>query len=134
MEGKITHLTLVVTNLADSLAFFTEKAGFEKKTDLSAPGGSRWVTVGLQGHELELALWQVGSYVDPTQREWAKHWAPGKAPPLVLRVTDCRKAYEEMRSKGVEFLQPPLAHPYGVTATFKDPDGNLFSMKQPPGG
>jgi len=32
----------------------------------------------------------------------------------------------------VEFLLEPFDHPWGTTATFKDPDGNLFSMNQPP--
>jgi predicted enzyme related to lactoylglutathione lyase len=133
MDGKITQIMLVVTNQARSLEFFTERVGFEKKTDVSAPGGSRWVTVGPKGQDLELALWEVGSAVDPSQRAAAKNWLPGKAPPILLSVSDCRKEHHEMSGHGVDFLMAPSDQPWGTVATFKDPDGNLFSMNQPPG-
>lgn len=132
MEGRVSQVTLVVTNQAKSLEFFTSKVGFEKKTDVTPPGGSRWVTVGPKGQDLELALWEVGSSVDPAQKEWSKHWAPAKAPPIVLRVGDCQQVYQELSSRGVEFPQPLKQYPWGTSATFKDPDGNLFSISQLP--
>ena len=133
MDGKITVVTLVVTNQARSLEFFTEKVGFEKKTDISPPGANRWVTVGLKGQELEIALWEVGSPADPSQKESSKSWSPAKAPPIVLRVANCRATHKELSARGVEFPQAPVDAPWGTAATFKDPDGNLFSISQPPG-
>ncbi len=132
MDGRITQLILVVTNQAQALEFYTEKVGFEKKTDVTPPGGTRWVTVGPKGQDLELALWEVGSAVDPAQRAWSKQWVPGRYPPLLIRVADCRKAYEELQARGVDFPQPAKEYPWGVSATFRDPDGNLFSLSQPP--
>lgn len=132
MDGKISQVTLVVTDRERSLAFFVEKVGFEKKTDFTAPGGVRWVSVGPKGQELELALWQIGSATDAGQRAWSKDWAPARSPPIVVRVEDCRKAFEELSARGVEFPQPAKEYPWGVSATFKDPDGNLFSLNQPP--
>lgn len=133
MEGKVSQITLVVTNQARSVEFYTGKVGFEKKTDVTPPGGYRWVTVGPQGQELELALWEVGSATDPVQQEWSKNWLPAKSPPIVLRVPDVRKTHKELSSRGVEFPQPPADYPWGTAATFRDPDGNLFSISQPPG-
>ncbi len=132
MDGKITQVTLVVSNQAKALEFYTRAVGFEKKTDITPPDGYRWVTVGPKGQELELALWEVGSAADPAQKEWSRQWAPGKAPPIVVRVADCESAYRELSSRGVEFPQPPKEYPWGTAATFKDPDGNLFSLSQPP--
>jgi predicted enzyme related to lactoylglutathione lyase len=133
MEAKVMVITLIVTDQARSLAFFTEKAGFEKRTDFSPPGGDRWVSVGLKGENLEFSLWKVGSGADPSQKEFATHWSPGSSGPIQLRVADCRKLHAELSARGVEFLQPPFDHPWGTSATFKDPDGNLFSLNQPPG-
>jgi predicted enzyme related to lactoylglutathione lyase len=130
MDGKIANLTLVVTNQAKSLAFYVDRVGFEKKSDVTGPGGYRYVTVGPEGQDLELALWEVGSFTDPEQQAWSKEWAPAKAPPIVLRVSDCRQAYEELHARGVDFPQPPKEYPWGVAATFRDPDGNLFSLSQ----
>ena len=132
MDGKVTQITLVVTNQSKAFEFYTEKVGFEKKTDFSPPGGYRWVTVGPKGQDLELALWEVGSATDPAQKAWSKDWAPAKAPPIVLRVPDVRQTHQELSSRGVEFPQPPKEYAWGVAATFKDPDGNLFSISQPP--
>jgi predicted enzyme related to lactoylglutathione lyase len=134
MDGKITQITLVVTNQARSLVFFTEKVGFDKKTDVTLPGGYRWVTVNPKGQDLEMALFEIGSPVDPSEKEWSKNWSPGRAPPIVLRVSDCRNTHKELSARGVEFIQAPVDHPWGTAATFKDPDGNLFSITQPPGG
>jgi predicted enzyme related to lactoylglutathione lyase len=130
MEGRVMTMSLVVKDKAKALAFFTEKAGFEKKTDATGPGGYRYVTVGFKGQDLELALWETGSTTDPSQQEWSKSWVPGGAPPIVIQVTDCRQAYQELSSRGVTFPQPPMDHPWGTVATFRDPDGNAFSLSQ----
>jgi len=79
-----------------------------------------------------MALFELGSTVDPSQKEWSKNWSPARAPPIVLRVADCRKTHQELSARGVEFTRAPVEYPWGTAATFKDPDGNLFSMNQPP--
>jgi catechol 2,3-dioxygenase-like lactoylglutathione lyase family enzyme len=130
MDGTITNVSLVVRNKTKALEYFTEKVGFEKKTDVTGPGGYRYVTVGPKGQPLELALWEVGSGTDPDQKSAAEHWKPASGPPMVLSVPDCRKTYEELRARGVEFPQLPSDQPWGTVATFRDPDGNLFSISQ----
>jgi len=130
MDGRISQVGLVVSNQADSLAFFTEKVGFDKKTDVTGPGGHRYVTVGAKGQDLELVLWEVGSATDPAQEEPSKHWAPAHAPPIFVRVADCQSAYTELSQRGVKFLQPPQENPWSIVATFHDPDGNLFTLAQ----
>jgi predicted enzyme related to lactoylglutathione lyase len=47
-----------------------------------------------------------------------------------MRVDDCRKASAELKSRGVQFKQEPQENPWSVSATFSDPDGNLFSINQ----
>jgi catechol 2,3-dioxygenase-like lactoylglutathione lyase family enzyme len=130
MEGKISQITLIVKNQAAALDFYVNKVGFEKKTDYSDPRGYRWVTVGPKGQDLELALFQMGSG-DPNN--WSSNWKPGIYPPIVMRVDDCRKTFSELKSKGVQFKQSePQEYAWGVSATFSDLDGNLFSINQLP--
>jgi predicted enzyme related to lactoylglutathione lyase len=133
MEGKITNIALVVSNQQKSVEFYTQKVGFEIKTDFAPKGGNRFVTVGPKGQDLEIMLWEVGGTTDPSQKEVSKNWAPGRSPPIVLRVADCRGIHKELSGRGVKFHQEPFDHPWGISATFVDPDGNLFSMNQPPG-
>lgn len=128
MDTRIQAISLVVKDKAEALEFCTKNGGFEKKTAVTNYG-YMYVTVGPKGQDLELALWQAGS-PDPTG--WPKTWKPGSAPPVNLLVDDCRKKYEDMKSKGVDFRQELQEHPWGVLATFSDPDGNLFSINQLP--
>jgi len=130
MDARVMQITLVVKDQGAALEFYTKKVGFEKKTDHTPPGSYRWVTVGPKGQDLELALFQVGTK-DP--KGWSSRWQPGNGPPIVLRVDDCRKTFDELKSRGVEFKQAqPEEYAWGISATFSDPDGNLFSINQLP--
>jgi predicted enzyme related to lactoylglutathione lyase len=49
-------------------------------------------------------------------------------------VKDCQAAYDDLRSRGVEFLREPgidQADGFSI-ATFQDPDGNTLQLFQPP--
>jgi catechol 2,3-dioxygenase-like lactoylglutathione lyase family enzyme len=48
----------------------------------------------------------------------------------IFRVDDCRAAYEILRSRGAEFLAPPVDHGHEVRAFFRDPDGYLFEISE----
>jgi predicted enzyme related to lactoylglutathione lyase len=128
MELKIRQFILVVTDQTKSLDFYTGKVGFEKKIDYTPPGSYRWVTVGPHGQGIELALWQVGS---PDPDGHTKSWKPGNAPPITLSVKDCHETFAEMKSRGVKFHQEqPYDQPWGISASFDDPDGNTFAINQ----
>lgn len=130
MNGKVQQITLVVKDQEAALEFYTKKVGFEKKTDVTPPGSYRWVTVGPKGQEIELALWQIGS---PDPNGWSSGWKAGIYPPIVCRVEDCKKEFAEMKARGVQFKQDkPVELAWGTSATFADPDGNLFSINQLP--
>jgi len=122
---KIESVSLIVSDKAQALEFFTEKVGFEKKVDVTKYG-YRWLTVGPKGQDLQLELWQVGS---PNSGGSSRDWKPGNAPPVVLLVDDCYKTFADLKAKGVEFVRELEAYPQGVSATFSDPDGNLFTIR-----
>lgn len=48
-----------------------------------------------------------------------------------FQTADCRKTYQELKEKGLEFVSEPKDQFYGVEAVLKDPFGNWFSMTQP---
>jgi predicted enzyme related to lactoylglutathione lyase len=120
MNAKITHVALVVKNRDEAVEFYAKKVGFEKKADYYPPAGERWVTVGPKGQDLELVL-------SP-----ARAGATNSSTDIVMCVDDCKKTSAELKSRGVQFKQEPLEHPYGVSAIFVDPDGNSFQINQFP--
>jgi extradiol dioxygenase family protein len=48
----------------------------------------------------------------------------------VLATDDCRRSYQELSARGVEFLQEPAERFYGTEALFRDDSGNWFSLSQ----
>ena len=52
-------------------------------------------------------------------------------PTGVFNTPDCRRTYEELKAKSVEFSSAPEDKSYGVEAILKDPFGNWFSLTQP---
>ena len=53
---------------------------------------------------------------------------------MIFRVEDCRRTYEELVAKGVEFTQEPTEHFYGVDCGLRDPFGNPLRLTQPAPG
>lgn len=50
---------------------------------------------------------------------------------IVLEITeDLHKKAEELKAKGVQFLNEPVEAPHGVMAAFKDPGGNVVDLYQ----
>ncbi len=130
MKARIDGFSIVVNNKQAAVDFFTKKVGFEIKTDYTSPDGYRYVTVGPEGQNLELGLWEAGTK-DPTGS--SANLRPGNNPTIQMWVEDCRKTFDELRSRGVQFKQEkPDEYFWGITATFSDPDGNLFSINQRP--
>jgi catechol 2,3-dioxygenase-like lactoylglutathione lyase family enzyme len=52
---KIGHVTILVKDLDEALAFYVEKLGFQKKQDTKFWGDRRWVTVSPKD-QLDLEL------------------------------------------------------------------------------
>lgn len=49
-----------------------------------------------------------------------------------LRAENIGQTYEDLLAKGVKFISPPTAQPWGgVLAEFKDPDGNILTLLGP---
>jgi catechol 2,3-dioxygenase-like lactoylglutathione lyase family enzyme len=133
MVTKLSHATIYVLNQNEALKFYTEKLGFEVRTDQTLEG-FRWLTVGLKNQpDLEIVLMEPKPgfmFDEDTIKQLRSLIQKGALGAGVLEVDDCRKTYEELKSKGVEFLSPPQERPYGIEAVLKDNSGNWFSMTQ----
>ncbi|MFG2960271.1 VOC family protein [Streptomyces sp. NPDC048291] len=113
-------------------AFFTEKLGFEVRSDI-AMGDMRWITVGAKDQPgVELALMRVdGPGLDPESAEaLRKLVAKGAMGAGAFRTDDCRGDYETFSARGVEFVQEPKERPYGIEAIFRDDNGNWYSLTE----
>jgi predicted enzyme related to lactoylglutathione lyase len=54
----------------------------------------------------------------------------GFAGTVFLRTDDIHASYEELKSRGVEFIEEPTQYPYGMDSSFRDPSGNNLRLAQ----
>ena len=61
MLNKLTYVNVWVDDQDEALEFYTEKLGMELRDDVTVPelGGFRWLTVGVPGQDVALALMAV---------------------------------------------------------------------------
>ncbi len=124
--GVELRYLLVASDYARSLAFYRDVLGarvVRQITDVLC-------LLSLGGSEFLLT---VGG--GPTQDKPTVTFAPPTSPDIVsselnIRVPDCIAAYEVLRSRGAEFLTPPVDWGYEVRAFLRDPDGHLIELTQ----
>ena len=133
---RIANAQLGVHDQDEALAFYTEKLGMEITADVTLPemDGFRWLTVSPPGQEdVSIVLMAIpGAPVmdDETQEEVKALMAKGFAGTVFLSTDDCKASYEELKARGVEFVETPEERPYGVDSGFRDPSGNHFRLTE----
>jgi|SRR5579859_4604568 len=126
MITGISHLTILVHDQDKALEFYTKKLGFDLHTNAEF-GTERWITVCPKNNrDLEFALMLANS----SNKSHVGSQVPGLAL-CTLTVDDCKKTYEEMSARGVEFTLKPEKQPWGISAACKDLYGNVFYLTQP---
>ena len=128
VEGmELTHL-LVVQDLDRAVSFYRDVLGAELFREYGGTSAvfrflGNWLLVVTGG--------------GPTADKPTVTFAPPSHPDTVghsfaIRVPDCQAAYESLRSRGAEFLTPPMPQEWGgeIRCFFRDPDGHLFEISQ----
>ncbi len=134
MLNRLANVNIWVKDQNEALRFYTEKLGFEIRTDITA-GDYRWLTVGLKDHpDLEFALQELkpGSLFTEEEASYlARLVEEGKLSSGTWKTDDCQKTYETFKANGVEFVQPPTDRGYGtIEAVFKDNSGNVMVVSE----
>ena len=132
---KIANAQLWVHDQDEALAFYTQKLGFEVRADVTLPemGDFRWLTVGPAGQDISIVLMAIPGppVMDPETGEQVRElMAKGFAGTIFLTTDDCYASYEELKSRGVEFVEEPEERPYGIDSGFRDPSGNHLRLTQ----
>ena len=129
----ITHVSLAtiwVNDQEEAKDFYVDKLGFTVATDVTMGDGYRWLTVAHPDHpELQFTLMRPGPPLDEESATAVQRMLDkGTMTAVGLASDDCRKTYEELSAKGVEFIQEPADRPYGVEAIIRDNSGNWLVL------
>jgi uncharacterized glyoxalase superfamily protein PhnB len=133
---KIANAQIWVHDQEEALKFWTEKVGFEVRSDVTMPemGDFRWLAVSPPGQE-DVSVVLMAIPGEPvmdaaTQAQVSDLSAKGFAGTVFLATEDCRADYERLVARGVEFSEAPEERPYGIDAGFRDPTGNSIRLTQ----
>lgn len=134
MISKMTDVCVYVLNQESAFDFYTNKLGFKVKVDVPIGKDARWLTVTPPDQpELEITLFPVAvgkMFNEETVKAMKELISKGTFGPGIFSCKDIYATYEELKSKGVEFMKPPTKEFYGTEALFKDDSGNWFSLQQ----
>lgn len=133
---SVGSMQLWVRDQDEALEFWTKKVGMEVRMDVTLPemGDFRWLSVGEPGQpDVSIVLMAIPGEPmidDATGDQIRALVSKGFAGTVFLVTDDCRRSYEEMVARGVEFTEAPEEHPYGIDAGFRDPSGNSARLTQ----
>ena len=133
---SIANAQVWVNDQDEALEFYTKKLGMEIRADVTLPemGDFRWLSVGPVGQpDMAIVLMPIPGppmMDDETAGELRTLMAKGFAGTVFLVTDDCQASYEDLKARGVEFVQAPEERPYGIDSGFRDPFGNQFRLTQ----
>ena len=118
-DGVELSYFLVVSDYARSLAFYRDVLGAAVVRELPGTLGF----LNFRGCQILLAAPDSPTKDQPADRN-------SIIGELTMRVPDCSAAYEVLRSRGAEFITPPVEWGDKIRAFFHDPDGHLLEIAQ----
>jgi predicted enzyme related to lactoylglutathione lyase len=125
---KLKIMNLYVDDHDKALRFYTEKLGFQKKTDVGS-GGYRWLTVASpedpDGPELHLE-----SNGNPVAGAYQKGLYDQGTPAAMFFVSDIDAEYDRLSKLGVSFTMPVTKTTGSRITKLDDTCGNLIQLTQ----
>jgi catechol 2,3-dioxygenase-like lactoylglutathione lyase family enzyme len=117
----IKFVNIPVTDQDRALEFYTKKLGLRVITDSPFNQQRRWIELGIPRAETRIVL-----FTGPGQDKMI-----GGLMNLAFSAADVEATAREMKARGVDFVQEPKKADWGMSAIFKDPDGNQFVLSTP---
>lgn len=128
MIQSIVHIALVIKDYDEAIDFYTKKLHFTLVEDTYQPEqDKRWVVISPPGSVGTTILLARAS--KPEQEAFIGNQSGGRVF-LFLNTDDFWRDYNDMISKGIEFVRKPKEQSYGIVAVFKDLYGNLWDLLQ----
>ncbi len=120
----LDYVVLIVTDLEQSLSFYTETLGLELQHRAEKYAQINAGTTRLSLYTRDAMQETLGVALEP----------PSLASPsfeLGFKVPDCDAAFSELVASGAPAVTEPTTRPWGQrTAYIRDPDGNLIELAQ----
>jgi catechol 2,3-dioxygenase-like lactoylglutathione lyase family enzyme len=120
MDWKLELVIIPVSDVDAAKAFYVDKAGFNADYDYVVNDEIRFVQLTPPGSACSIA---IGKGLVDSQ--------PGSMRGLQMVVSDINAAHDELVGRGVPVGDVQVMD-WGSFVFFSDPDGNEWSVQQPP--
>src|SRR5690348_502528 len=120
MDWKIELVAIPVTDVGRAKAFYVDQVGFHADHDHQVTDSLRFVQLTPPGSACSIVL---GTGVT--------EMTPGSQKGLQVVVPDAAQARQHLLDRGVAASEVDV-QPWGSFVYFADPDGNTWSLQQPP--
>jgi catechol 2,3-dioxygenase-like lactoylglutathione lyase family enzyme len=120
MDFKLEVITLPVSDVDKTKAFYTEQVGFVADHDHTVSDELRFVQITPPGSACSIAF-----------GKGLVEGEPGTVKGLMAVVSDVRQAREELIGRGVDVSDVDV-QPWGSFVRFEDPDGNRWALQELP--
>ena len=126
MNQHLSAITFFVDDYDTAIHYFTSVLNFTLTEDKSTGENSRFVLVTPPQSAGSLLLAQAKN---DREKALVGNQSADKVF-LILNTDDFWRDFEEMKAKGVTFLETPRKEAYGTVAIFKDKFGNKWDLIQ----
>lgn len=122
MKLKLGAIQIFVSDIRKARKWYSEVVGME---------------LILENAEFSYLLMELEGTcfcIETPNPKWGEGWNKAKIggrTPIILETADIRQAAEELKEKGVTFVEEVSKRPWGeYKAVFSDPDGNEINLVQ----
>ena len=131
MAVTVSTMFIPVHDPDAALAFYRDVLGLELRNDVAADD-FRWVTVGGEGQDVDVVLFQPHAGRSQTEGDALLTLVTqGSLQVAIFETDDLDAIFERVRASGAEILQEPASQPWGVRdCGVRDPSGNLIRIAQ----
>ena len=113
---EVSHVWVYSKDVAKSIAFYKNTIGLE-----------------IAGHFPHGALFRAGQVLLGVHEEEGDRKSMPGGTLIVLRTENIHRSFEHLKHKGVRFLTDDVvSEDFGQVLDFRDPDGYLLEIWQPP--
>ncbi len=127
MKQQLAHITLLVKDYDEAIAFYTRQLGFTLTADTVMSESKRWVLVTPPGSSCSLLLAKA---VDEEQASRIGNQTGGRVF-LFLHTDDFERDYRRLLENNIRIIREPATESYGTVAVFEDLYGNRWDLIGP---
>ncbi len=129
MITRLSLVTILVRDQEEALRWFTEILGLKKLQDATYGKGARWLVVAPHDQpDFGIVLQKPDSDQHGAEGARLKAEQIGKGTTWVFRADNLDETWQALTARGVRFLRPPEALPWGRQAIFEDLYGNQYAL------